>query len=188
MGSAGRDDAAMVGLPAWPYDEHQRCDGCGFDPREVRDRDLPKAVRAMGDRWVVFIDSFEHRYDHGDELLHGHPGAGLPSAQEDGRHLRDRLLALTPHVETALATGAAPPHWRDEPDAEAWPGADDDDPDVLVGQITSATDRLADVLGAAPAAASDPSDAMRIARFALHEGYHHLAVAERSVADQLPET
>jgi hypothetical protein len=177
----------MVARPAWAYDEHQRCDGCGFDPRDVRDRELPASVRALGDRWVVFIDSFEHRHHHGDELLHGHPHAGLPSAQEYGRHLRDRLLALTPLVEEALATGRAPAHWRDEPDAEAWPGADGDDPDVLVGQITAATDRLAEVLGGGPATTADPAAAGRIARFALHEGYHHLAVAERAVADQLAE-
>jgi hypothetical protein len=173
----------MVGRPSWPYDEHRRCDDCGFDPREVRDRDLAPAIRAMGDRWVVFIDSFEHRFDHGDELLHGHTGKAAMSAQEYGRHLRDRLLALTPHVESALTSGALPPGWRDEPDAEPWLGADGDDPDVLVGQITSTTDTLAGLLGSAPAGAP----AGHIARFALHEGYHHLAVAERAVAAQLTE-
>jgi hypothetical protein len=174
----------MVGRPGWTYDEHQRCDDCGFDPRTVRHRDLAPALRAMGDRWVVFIDSFEHRHEHGDELLHGHSEAGSWSAQEFGRHLRDRLLALTGPLELSLVTGAAPAHWRDEPDAEAWPGADGDDPDVLVGQITSVTDTLAGLLSSATdgAGAAD-----RIARFALHEGYHHLAVAERAVAAQLPE-
>jgi hypothetical protein len=151
----------------------------------VRDQELAAAIRALGDRWVVFIDSFEHRHEHGDELLHGHPG-GLRSAHEHGRHLRDRLLQLTGPLERALQAGTAPPGWRDEPAAEAWPGADGDDPDVLVGQITSATDTLAGLLGV-----SEPDrrrgDAARIARFALHEGYHHLAVAERAVAAQLPD-
>jgi hypothetical protein len=177
----------MVARPSWPYDEHHRCDDCGFDPRDVRDRDLPASIRAMGDRWVVFIDSFENRFDHGDELLHGHPGAGALSAQEYGRHLRDRLLALIPQVERALETGEAPAHWRDDPDAEAWPGADRDDPDVLLGQITSSTDTLATIVAAAPSGAADSRAAGRIARFALHEGYHHLAVAERAVAAQLSE-
>jgi hypothetical protein len=161
-----------------------RCDDCGFDPSEVRDQDLAAAVRALGDRWVVFIDSFEHRHDHGDELLHGHPG-GHRSAHEHGRHLRDRLLSLAGPLEATLDTGAAPSHWSDEPEAEAWPGADGDDPDVLVGQITSATDTLAGLLGGA---GRRSGDAARIARFALHEGYHHLAVAERAVAAQLPDT
>jgi hypothetical protein len=174
----------MVGEPSWTYDERHRCDDCGFDPRDVRDRELPAAVTAMGERWVVFVDSFEHRHAHGDELLHGHAGAGSWSAQEYGRHLRDRLQHLTEQVEAALATGAAPEHWQEPPLAESWPGADRDDADVLVGQITSATDTLAAVLRAAP---SGSAAAGRIARFALHEGYHHLAVAERAVAGQLTE-
>ena len=170
----------MTGPPVG--DAPGRCDDCGFDPASVRDQELAPAIRALGDRWVVFIDSFEHRHDQGDQLLHGHPG-GHRSAQEHGRHLRDRLLALAGPLERTLATGTAPPRWRDEPDAEAWPGADGDDPDVLVGQIASVTDTLAGLLGR-----GRPSgDTARIARFALHEGYHHLAVAERAVAAQLPD-
>lgn len=171
----------MTGSPV--ADAPRRCRDCGFDPSEVRDRDLAAAVRALGDRWVVFIDSFEHRHDHGDELLHGHPG-GHASAHEHGRHLRDRLLALAEPLERSLTTGTAPARWRDEPDAESWPAADRDDPDVLVGQITSVTDTLAGLLGGN----RHPSgDATQIARFALHEGYHHLAVAERAVAAQMPD-
>lgn len=170
----------------WAFDDQRRCDDCGFDPREIRDRDLADAVQALGDRWVVFIDAIDRRND-GDALLHARPSSRTLSAFEYERHLRDRLQAIVEAVELAAGTGPAAPAASviDLTDVEQ-------DPDVVVGQIAAHTDEIAAVLrhitwprGDGGRHADDLAEVARTARYALHEGYHHLAVAERSVESLL---
>lgn len=171
----------------WSFVQHERCDGCGFDPAQFKDRDLGHGVKALGDRWVVFVDAFERRAD-GKDLLRTRPEAPVWSALEYACHLRDVLALFTERVERTLQEDRPELGWWDHEAAVEEQRYFEQDPGAVAGQIAGNADDLADALRRVPKDGwQRPATRLGrkftvagLARFALHEGYHHLMDAERA--------
>jgi len=171
----------------WARARDGRCDECGFEPAAYRDRALPAAIRAMGERWVVFVDASLSRRD-GDALMRSRPRPDTWTPLELACHVRDALDLAASRVEVTLR-GELPQYatWDYQNLVEAL-GYGDDSPHDVAADIGVNAGRLADALSGADRKTWERSGTMRgqrftasgLTRFALHEGHHHLIEAERA--------
>lgn len=159
----------------------ERCEECGFDPGELRTRNLPVAIRSYGRRYRAPLTRGLEGEDL-DDVVRRSPAAGVWSALEYGAHVRDIFRTFDDRVRCALA--------QDDPDeavvdwegkvAAASPGLDrealaadlDDAADSLAITLSELTDdewRLPTVTGQ-----GKPVTVAELATIAVHEGSHHL--------------
>lgn len=158
-------------------ERHQPCDECGFDETEVRDRDLPSDLRAMGQRWVVFLEA-ARGLAGGEAALDAPPHPEARSALEHATVVRD-LLGEHFAVIVEWLSVVLP-----EAPAVVW-GTEAGD---VIGAVGDEADDLAELLEHLPPEAwawpvpDGPGRASvaELARRVLHEGYHHLVGAERA--------
>jgi hypothetical protein len=162
-----------------------RCDHCGIDLHDFRDRELPAAIRAMGERWVVFADAVAGR-PGADEVLRTRPHPGQWSPVELGCHVRDGIDLGAARLERMLT--------EDRPRFASWDYA----ASLRDGEYREQNlyDVAADIAVNADHFASLMAHVRReawtrvaivqdrqftvtgLARFLLHEGHHHLLEAE----------
>jgi S-DNA-T family DNA segregation ATPase FtsK/SpoIIIE len=171
----------------WARVRSARCDECGFDPRDFHDRELPAAVRAMGERWVIFVDACGSQRD-GDVALCSRSDPGHLSALELACHVRDAVEVATKRLERTLADDR--PHldrWDYEA-AFASSRYEGQAPHDVAADIGVFADHFADVMRHATRDRWNRTATLLgreftvagLARFVLHEGHHHLIEAERS--------
>jgi hypothetical protein len=80
----------------------ERCEECGFDPDELRHRDLPLAVRSFGRRYRVPLTRGLAGEDL-DAIVRRSPAEGIWSALEYSAHVRDVFRTFDDRVRGALA-------------------------------------------------------------------------------------
>ena len=164
--------------------DHEHCEACGFDGGVYDDASLLDALRALGPRWQALLGAA------GPELRQ-RPEPEVWSALEYAAHSRDITEIHVFGVEQALT--------NDEPafgniDAGLVDAVAVDynasDPDVVGGELTRASARLAQIAGdAGPDAWSrgltvggDRLDVRRLLEHALHDSLHHVDDVERGFA------
>jgi hypothetical protein len=80
-----------------------RCSECGFDPGDLRRRDMPLAVRAFGRRYRAPLTRGLPGEDL-DAVVRRSPGPGVWSALEYGGHVLDIFREFDRRVRAALAS------------------------------------------------------------------------------------
>ena len=163
---------------------HEQCDACGFDGATYTDRDLLESLRTLGERW-------RHQLLAADVRLRTRPAATTWSAIEYAAHSRDVTALHAYGVEQAL-TGAEPtfPPISDDDANQAATNYGDADPDDVIGELTTAALRLAQLADEAGVAAwthgltvgDTRSDVRRLLEHALHDSQHHLDDVARGLA------
>jgi DinB superfamily len=159
----------------------ERCDECGFDPDDLRPRNLPVAIRSFGRRYRAPLTRGLAGEDL-DAVVRRSPSEGVWSALEYGAHVRDVFRTFDERLRCALADK--------EPDemvvdwegkvAAASPALDretvavdlDDAADSLATTLAELTDdewRLPTFTGR-----GRQVSAAQLATIAVHEGSHHL--------------
>jgi hypothetical protein len=158
-----------------------RCTECGFDPDDVRPRDIPTAVRSFGRRYRAPLTRGLPGEDL-DDVVRRSPGPGVWSALEYGAHIIDIFEVFDDRVRCAL-------EGRDPDDVEVdWEGrvaaaAPGLDRVEVAERIADAADTLGTTLDEVhgdewrlvgltgrgrPVAVAD------LGRIVVHEGSHHL--------------
>jgi hypothetical protein len=158
-----------------------RCAECGFDPAELRPRDMVVAIRSFGRRYRAPLTRGLPGEDL-DDIVRRSPGEGVWSALEYGSHVRDIFRVSDDRVRSALA--------RREPAEPVvdWEGrvaaaSPDLEREAVADDLDDAADSLATTLGELNADEWDlPGLTGRgrevavvdLATIAVHEGSHHL--------------
>ena len=158
-----------------------RCAECGFDPSELRPRDMVVAIRSFGRRYRAPLTRGLPGEDL-DDIVRRSPGEGVWSALEYGSHVRDIFRVFDDRVRAALA--------RREPAEPVvdWEGrvataSPDLEREAVADDLDDAADSLATTLGELNADEWDlPGLTGRgregavadLATIAVHEGSHHL--------------
>jgi hypothetical protein len=158
-----------------------RCAECGFDPAELRPRDMVVAIRSFGRRYRAPLTRGLPGEDL-DDIVRRSPGEGVWSALEYGSHVRDIFRVSDDRVRSALA--------RREPAEPVvdWEGrvaaaSPYLEREAVADDLDDAADSLATTLGELNADEWDlPGLTGRgrevavvdLATIAVHEGSHHL--------------
>ncbi len=158
-----------------------RCDECGFDPAELRRRDLPVAIHSFGRRYRTPLTRGLAGEDL-DAVVGQAPEAGVWSALEYGAHVRDIFRAFDDRVRWALADTDPDPLVVDWEELVATASATLDR-EALAADLADAADSLGTTLAElTPDEWELPTVTGRgravniaeLATIAVHEGSHHL--------------
>jgi hypothetical protein len=159
----------------------ERCDECGFDPSELRPRNLPVAIRSYGRRYRAPLTRGLADEDL-DDIVRRSPSADVWSAIEYCAHVRDIFRVFDDRVRCALTdtepsetvvdwegkvTAASPTLAR-----EALADDLDDAADTFATVLSELADhewRLPTITGR-----GKPATIAEVAVIAVHEGSHHL--------------
>ena len=159
----------------------ERCDECGFDPAELRPRNLPVAIRSYGRRYRAPLTRGLAGEEPGVVALQFF-GVDVWSAIEYSAHVRDIFRVFDDRVRCALAdtdpsetvvdwegkVAAASPTL----DREAVAADLDDAADTFATVLSELADhewRLSTITGG-----GQPATIAELAVIAVHEGSHHL--------------
>jgi hypothetical protein len=171
----------------WAGVPRARCDDCGFDARGMKEREFAAAIRALGERWVVFADACRR-----DAEEHPRANADVQVAVELACHVREGLAVFAQRIERVLA--------EDRPALGLWAyehshavGGVHESLHAVATDIGVNASEIADVLKAVTrdgwmrrgSVAGREYTVAGLARFALHEGSHHLIEAEQAVLARL---
>jgi hypothetical protein len=158
----------------------ERCDECGFDPDELRPRNLPVAIRSYGRRYRAPLTRGLADEDL-DEVVRRAP-SGVWSAIEYSAHVRDIFRVFDDRVRCSLAdtdpaetvvdwegrVAAASPTLEREAVASDLDDAADSFATVLA-ELADDEWRLPTITGR-----GEPATIAELAVIAVHEGSHHL--------------
>ena len=170
----------------WTRTQFEECPDCGFDPSELADRHLPRALTDAAAGWGRTLA----RVDPG--LLAVRPSPEVWSALEYACHVRDVLVVFDERVRRTLVEDTPALGWWDH-EAAVIDDAYASEVPVLVAEAIGANARTF----ATTLATIAPPDFARTAvrregesftvagmgRFTLHELVHHRHDAERGLAD-----
>jgi DinB superfamily len=159
----------------------ERCAECGFDPDDLRPRNLPVAIRSFGRRYQAPLTRGLAGEDL-DAVVRRSPAEGVWSALEYGAHVRDVFRIFDDRVRCALADK--------DPDETVvdWEGKVSAASPTLDRQAVAADlDDAADTLATTLAELTNdewrfptltgrgrPASVAELAIIAVHEGSHHL--------------
>jgi hypothetical protein len=158
-----------------------RCAECGFDPGDLRRRDMPVAVRAFGRRYHAPLTRGLPGEDL-DELVRRSPGPGVWSALAYGGHVVDIFGVFDDRVRAAL-DGREPDDLVVDWEGKVAAAAPTLDRDRVVADLAEAADTLAVTLAEVDDAEwglpgytgrGVRSTVADLATIAVHEGSHHL--------------
>ena len=158
-----------------------RCAECGFDPGDLRRRDMPVAVRAFGRRYEAPLTRGLPGEDL-DEVVRRSPGPGVWSALAYGSHVVDIFRVFDDRVRVAL-DGREPDEVVVDWEGMVAAAAPTLDRGRVVADIAEAADTLAVTLAEVDDAEwglpgyngrGDPVTVADLAAIAVHEGSHHL--------------
>lgn len=170
----------MVDTKDWTWVLERRCADCEFEAGALQRNEIGDLIRTMSGQW-------EHVLGRG-EVTRVRPQPEVWSAAEYGCHVRDVFVLFLERLELMLnEDGAAFANW----DQDATAIADrysEQDPGVVVGELTSAAAHLADAFDAVGAddwaRTGERSDGSHFTvesfgRYLCHDPYHHLWDVER---------
>ena len=159
----------------------ERCAECGFDPGDLRRRDMPTAVRAFGRRYRAPLTRGLQGEDL-DDVVRRSPAPGVWSALEYSSHVVDIFRVFDDRVRCALE-GRDP-----DEDVVDWEGrvaaaSPSLDRTRVADELEEAADALALTLGEVDDdewelpgrnGRGDMVTVADLATIAVHEGSHHL--------------
>jgi hypothetical protein len=158
-----------------------RCTECGFDPGDLRRRDMPLAVRAFGRRYRAPLT----RGLPGEDLeavVRRAPGPGVWSALEYGGHVVDIFRVFDGRVRAALE-GREPDELVVDWEGRVAAASPSLDRARVADDLAEAADTLATTLGEVDDAEwglpgrngrGNPATVADLGTIAVHEGSHHL--------------
>ena len=161
--------------------QSERCPECAFDPNGVGPADLPAAVAGLGRRYQAPLTRFLPGEDA--SLLVAHPLPGVWSALAYACHVRDVLAIFDARIARMLAEDAPELGWWDHEAAVEADAYEKQPPAEVADAIAANAAALSATLAAIPEEGWDRTATRRdgelftvlgAARFALHEGTHHL--------------
>ncbi|HYZ98182.1 MAG TPA: DinB family protein [Acidimicrobiales bacterium] len=159
----------------------ERCEECGFDPGELRPRDLPVAIRSFGRRYRTPLFRGLSGEDL-DDVVRRSPGEGVWSALEYGAHVRDIFRIFDDRVRCALAD-AEPAEETVDWEARVAAASPKLEREAVAADLDDAADTLATTLSELTGdewrlptitGRGRPASVTELATIAVHEGSHHL--------------
>lgn len=163
----------------------ETCDECFLTPTAVPRDALWSAIIQEGQRWVALLAA------RGASELQRRPQPQVWSPLEYAAHVRDVLGLFAHRVELTLDQDEPDLPWWDHEAAAVEEGYNEQDPGRVAEALLAGADRLARTLPPPGASGWERRATRRgrehftvegLARFALHEAYHHRLDAERAVA------
>ena len=161
--------------------QSERCPECAFDPNGFGPAELPGAVAALGRRYHAPMTRFLPGEDA--SLLVARPLPGVWSALAYACHVRDVLALFHQRIRRMLTEDNPTLDWWDHEAAVELDGYDSDDPAAVAAAVGEHATALAGTLAAVTGdawdrtgvrGASEVFTVLGAARYALHEGNHHL--------------
>jgi hypothetical protein len=159
----------------------ERCDECGFDPAELRPRNLPVAIRSYGRRYRAPLTRGLADEDL-DEVVRRSPSAGVWSAIEYSAHVRDIFRVFDDRVRCAL-TDTEPSETVVDWEGKVAAASPALEREALADDLDDAADTFATVLSELAdhewrlptiTGTGKPATIAEVAIIAVHEGSHHL--------------
>lgn len=159
----------------------ERCDECGFDPAELRPRNLPVAIRSYGRRYRAPLTRGLVDEDL-DEIVRRSPSADVWSAIEYSAHVRDIFRVFDDRVRCAL-TDTEPAETVVDWEGKVAAASPTLDREALADDLDDAADTFATVLSELAdhewrlptiTGRGKPATIAEVAVIAVHEGSHHL--------------
>ncbi len=158
-----------------------RCAECGFDPADVRPRDMPTAVRSFARRYQTPLTRGLPSEDL-DEVVRRSPGPGVWSAIEYGSHVVDIFEVFDDRVRCAL-DGREPDEVEVDWEGRVAAASPDLDRLEVAERIADAADTLATTLDelngdewklVGLTGRGRPVTVADLGTIVVHEGSHHL--------------
>lgn len=168
--------------------QSERCPECGFEPEGVAPADLAGAVAALGRRYQAPLTRLLRGEDSG--VLRKRPGPEVWSALSYACHVRDVLAVFNDRIGRMLAEDCPELGWWDHEAAVEDDKYDQQDPAEVAAALAANAAAFAATLNKIPPAGWERTGTRRgdevftvvgAARFALHEGNHHLLDVGRSL-------
>jgi DinB superfamily len=159
----------------------ERCNECGFDPAELRPRNLPVAIRSYGRRYRAPLTRGLADEDL-DEIVRRSPSADVWSAIEYSAHVRDIFRVFDDRVRCAL-TDTEPSETVVDWEGKVAAASPTLDRQALADDLDDAADTFATVLSELAdhewrlptiTGKGKPATVAEVAIIAVHEGSHHL--------------
>jgi hypothetical protein len=159
----------------------ERCPECAFDPNEFGPAELPAAIAGLARRYQAPLTRFLPGED--SLLLIARPLPGVWSALAYACHVRDVLSVFDGRIARMLVEDAPELGWWDHEAAVEADAYEKQPPAEVGAAIAANAAALSATLEAVPEDGWDRTGTRRdgelftvlgAARFALHEGTHHL--------------
>jgi hypothetical protein len=161
--------------------QSERCPECAFDPNGFSAAELPAAVAGLGRRYQAPLTRFLPGEDA--SLLVARPLPGVWSALAYACHVRDVLSVFDGRIARMLVEDSPELGWWDHEAAVETDAYEKQPATEVAAAIASKAAALSSTLEAVPEEGWDRTGTRRdgelftvlgAARFALHEGTHHL--------------
>jgi hypothetical protein len=165
----------------------ERCGECGFEYTSVQPADAAVALRAFPKRYRAPLTRLLPGEDV--SILRTRPEPSVWSALEYAAHVRDVFGAYGGRIQRALSEDR-PAFEAIDPDAMAAEGRyNEQDPEVVAGELAASAEALALLLEAVPAdgwhrvgvSGGNERSVLYTAQRAVHEGNHHLLDVGRAM-------
>jgi hypothetical protein len=161
--------------------QSERCPECAFDPNAFGPAELPAAVAGLGRKYQAPLTRFLAGED--ESILLTRPSPGQWSALACACHVRDVLSVFDGRIGRMLTEDAPEFGWWDHEAAVEADAYEKQIPSEVAAAVAANAAALSATLTAVPAEGWDRTGTRRdgelftvvgAARFALHEGTHHL--------------
>jgi hypothetical protein len=158
------------------------CEECRFDPLELDPEALPAAARDLGRKYRAPLSRFLPGED-GAALVRSRSTPEVWTPLEYACHVRDVLAVFSERVQRALVEDDPQLGWWDHEGAVVAQRYNEQDPGKVADQLATNAEVFATLLTSVPAAGwarsahrreGEPFTVIGLARFAVHEGRHHL--------------
>jgi hypothetical protein len=159
----------------------ERCPECGFDPATVTPAELPAAVAGLARRYQAPLTRLLAGEDDG--VLRRRPSPDVWSALAYACHVRDVLALFDERVRRMLDEDRPQLDWWDHDEAVDADGYEQQEPAAVAAALAVNAAAFSATLAAVPDDAwartgvrrdAEVFTVLGAARFALHEGNHHL--------------
>ena len=166
----------------WVKTQTEPCEECRFDPTDLGPGDVAGAVRDLGRKYRAPLSRFLPGED-GAALVRTRSDPAVWSPLEYACHVRDVLGVFAERTRRTLVEDDPDYGWWDHEAAVVDEGYNEHDPGTVADALAANAEAFAAVLETVPADGWDrtgrrrggePFTVLGLARFAVHEGRHHL--------------
>jgi hypothetical protein len=166
----------------WVKTQTEPCEECRFDPTDLGPEDVAAAVRDLGRKYRMPLSRFLPGED-GDALLRTRSAPDVWSPLEYACHVRDVLAVFAERTQRTLVEDDPDYGWWDHEAAVTDEDYNGQDPPAVADALTANAEAYAAVLDTVPFSGwkrtgrrrgGEPFTVLGLARFAIHEGRHHL--------------
>jgi hypothetical protein len=166
----------------WLKMQTEPCEECRFDPSDLGPDDVSGAVRDLGRKYRAPLSRFLPGED-GSALVRSRSAPDVWTPLEYACHVRDVLDVFARRVQRTLAEDDPDYGWWDHEAAVADERYNEQDAGAVADALAANAETFASVLETVPPDGWDrtgrrrdgePFTVLGLARFAVHEGRHHL--------------